>query len=703
MYPYSRSRSRGSILRFHRKNAQRSLTHLSPALPIVLIALIFLPGCIPESPEAPSWDITLTVPVFDNAVDMKEEIEQEMGEGGILYVDTTYAEPVVGFTVSGEIDSVFPLRDMEFENFENPEEIFFLSDYAASFSDSARSVGFSFPRVWPPSRFLHDRETLIPSFEIEPADPLVDTLPPFDAFEYIDVESGDLRLEIVNGLPVDIENVHVVASGGGHEVANIAFPGIIEAGSGSAAQTVPLDGRHITRELEVRIDLSSPGSDLKRVEVDTNRAVTATAVLLPPLYLTEGSLQSEGVVLRRNFSADFRSDSIRIDEMRFSGGGIGYEVNNGFDTDLLCDLLFQDFVDSLDAPLQGWMLLTSSTPRQEFFFPLDDVTYIPHESAPGTLHTFHTDLTASPPGTGDYFLARDDQSLDFLLTVSDLEVEQFTGRSYERVGTDTTVARLDLPPGMPEVEFSHEELLLTVDNTAAMPMDVDLVLESVETDGQVMATFERTISVPAGSKAHTTVFSDDPDLLELLNHMPDRITTFGEVEMFDGTIDFDDYVYASYRFSTPLIFVMAESRYEHDPPDSLGIDEDTREDIYEHVGGGKIHMTIENHFPLGMSAFINFAHDPAKVYSDPDVSLPVSMIESGAIGEDGWVIAASTARDTLTIGKDDIEIMFSHLPLYAGFALDFPGSGGEEIVVREEDYIRINGFIQMTVRIGDGD
>jgi hypothetical protein len=666
-----------------------------------LILCIHITGCIDKSPEAPSWDMQLTVPIIDESVLMHDEIEKDINEGGNLYIDSTYTDPVAGIRIEGSMDTVYPLRDRQIKDYSNPKKTFHLRDYALTIDDSTKTMEFSIVRIWPSSRLLHDERVMIPGFTIEPENPLENNFLPYEGFEYVRIERGTLELELENDLPVPLDDVHVLAGGEGWKVADVTFPGRIDPGE-SSTERVPLDGRYLGNQLSLRIDLSSPGSEMEEVKIDTlHQALYLSATIVSPFRVEEGRFRGGGISFHGEYPSGFESKSVRIRKLVFREGAFVFTVDNQFDFPLSLELSFEEFYDSPGNPFKFDMDIVQNLSDQRFDIPLGGTTYMPQESGPETYHSFTTFIAVTIENQEQYVDVASSDYISLLLAVNDVSVDSLSGQLFEKVRTDTTAVEIDFPEGIPDTDFSHQTFTLVKTNTSTMPVNFDVSLRGLDINDRIVADFNRIIEFPATKDTDTTVIVDDPELLALLNVFPAKIRSWNAMELLDGTITYEDSLGASYAFSTPLIFEMAESRYEHSPAETIDISDDDQEFILDHLNRASLYMTIENHFPLGMEAQLYFSPDSANLYEYPQVTLPVVDISNGNVDENGRVIEAGTSLDTLDITREQIEKILSNKPSYAGFVLNFPGSGGKEIVVSPEDYINVHAFLEIDVLIGE--
>jgi hypothetical protein len=668
----------------------------------VLACLLSAGGCTVEKPAAPSFDTTVYVPMGERSttgLDLMHDSDyiegDSTGDGPLTFV---MKGAVNAFEVGSALDVEVPGSDFELT----------LASIAVQPPTSV-DVSFPFTTLYldalPP-------DNIVPPFTIAGA--RVET-PAQDSFSWLRLDSGQLQVEIANGLGVDLGRdggepfwIRVVDRFDGSLVKEIHLGEVLHSGS-TATISARLDGASFHNILDIEIWGESPGSGDSPVQVGPQSLLS--------LRLSFSSLTADSAVARVPVQRATVSRSVPL------GGGIHLREGAVQEGRLTMHL-------SNSLPL-------SATARVELSdvwrggAPVEQVIQLPAGGSIPAPVSVVVDLggatVTAPAGT---------PSLDGLRYELQVASEAATGMvrvgvhqkasgrfepgviRFSQVQGDFDRKRVTVPPtdtafeppeGIEDLDFQQASLALEVVSTVGLSSEATITVQATSEAGGPPVTLNLHFPVPAASSPGTpvvtraTVDETNSNILELIRSRPRRLTLGGEILVGGGgqtgTIRRSDSVSGTYALTAPLRMTIGRVSHRAEPFRTT-LSKDDQDRIREDLISGAAVGSVENHFPAGLTAHIAFAAREEDLAADPDVVLDSIQVASGRVDPvSGRVVSSVSSSFEIQVSPEQIAF-FARDEFYGQVTFTMQSPDAQAIVeMTALDYVNFRGMLQFRVRV----
>ncbi|MBV6473642.1 MAG: hypothetical protein JPMHGGIA_01935 [Saprospiraceae bacterium] len=634
-----------------------------------------LSGC---SLGEPSWDTRLLAPLAKTRLSIRQlapEDEIQADSSGLLHL--VYRTDLYGLT----IDSFFTFSDTTLKKAFRIDSLYLYNasaSYPISLGFLARNAGTVGQLI---ILFNGSRQPIpaIANISGPPVEISADTI-----FQSMTLEQGILDLKLINGLPIDIENVEYLLknSARGDIVASGVIP-LVPAG-GTVQATTDLAGKTVEGRLTAQlVKLSSPGSRGVAVEIDTSDQViaevrvydlhpfTATAVwpaqnLINDKYyfMLEGlDVELKDVFIERG-TARFRLSSTLQDSVRFT-----YQlltaVKNG-----------EAFGKSIILPPAP----PGGVSQRNIEEPLNGYQFMLAGENGDTFNLQYNAVIASIDSTGVIKTLGKNDSMYVEVAFEKLQpnyVRGFLGNDV--LGTGPSVQSLDIFQAVSagNIDVKRASLFLEVENRVGV--DLGLRIHRLEGIGTLSKSsialesplIQSEIAIPRAVDPGTGAGGVQPGTLKLeLNEQNANIATF--LSNMPGEIGYDvslqvnpngnisqweDFAYEGDLLNMSLLL---------DLPMEVSLRgltmADTSQmnvggDRYESVSGAVLHAFFSNEFPFDTEVQLYLLSATGEV---TDSLLPSAFtIKAAAIGNDGITTGAVESKVDITADRGRIDRIFT--------------------------------------------
>jgi len=297
------------------------------------------------------------------------------------------------------------------------------------------------------------------------------------------------------------------------------------------------------------------------------------------------------------------------------------------------------------------------------------------------------------------------------LSISEIVFQRVTGILNEvDLPFESTEMEIEFPEELEGFMVGSAELELLLWFGVQVPMRFRLTIEGFETRGVPSPPILVDTWVTPNTQGFTSLLV--PDVTDMINSQPSRILITGSIEVGNGTTRATVYdtssVAGSFLFRAPLIVALPQHTSTAEP-DTLEIEEDTREAVRDNLMELAIVADIENHVPISgnVSLYFSKTRGDETLYDQPDLIIgPVSFSPATLTNGDPKVVAtpgASQWNQTMTKAEDIV--LFEEEELYMGIKFNFNGTQGELAKIRPLDYIRIqaHGAAKVHTKIPEED
>jgi hypothetical protein len=638
------------------------------SLLILLPLLLF--ECSIEKPAAPTWNVTLTIPLIDKYYDMPTLIDK-MDEP-YLKMDSL-GNPCFGF--EEELDTIRLSNDLKcdssFSHFQDTLGI--VSIRESEIKTRVLSVGDFY--AGPPG-------TVPPCTATVESD--LDT---FCTFSQVTVKDAFCTITLCNHLGLDFDwlKIKIIDQKTQDTLQTfITSQGIAEGDSD--VYPAVLSDKTMSNHLGMVLTGFSPGGEI----TDREDKYFSIHLALDSLTAIGGMVKSRSFEVQCDREALLPTQSL-IDSARIKTGTLFLSLRN-----------YTDVSSSVKINLPGLTKdgITLSGQCQLSAFDHCDLplTLDGYSFQPGGGNKLKIQMDAEANGS-DNDLVR--------FTASDsICIDAFTSRMiFSQIAgvIEPTVVRIDdvtrelnLPPGFESAHLNRASLNLDVYNGVDLPAQLQFAIR-----GDNLQELDLSAEIAAGGPFGTSVTSLYEDQLQtLFNPVPKTLTFTGEVVCGDGTtfgiVREDDFFFGRIKVSSPVEMVLDSCQVKVDE-DSEEVNDDVKGLIKNQVNSSGIVLRIESHLPLDAQARIFLSRSPDSIFSNPDLTVGPIPVPKGELNPDGSVKSSTSIQGRIDLNHSELQV-FTAEPFYLAGTIDFQGSTGKTVKVTAADYIRIVSYLEIDAK-----
>lgn len=651
--------------------------------------LLVLVGCSFESPEAPTFETQIVVPISEQRFTIEELLEDIDN----IEIDSTD----IRISLEGELDEVTVDDElslsMEGTSFSSELGTFELNDGLGA------DVAFTFGEL---ATGIPPGDAVVPPFAF--------SLPERDAsaiddFSSVTFASGELRIAITNGLPVPISGacaptLSITLSDG---TTDYVWSVTTEIAPGETrVLTQDLVGETLGNSFSVALDGCSPGSGGSTVTVDPDDELQVSVS-----FENVTASSATAAVPSQTFGTNDVSsweDDLRLSRAEVASGGSVVSLVNGTPLTATIAVRFPDFRTTGGDTL-GFDLPMPPASNQDVTLDFAGVTF--DSPSPVTETSYVVRVVTEDTGDTEVALSSTDA---VNVTVGDLDldflwVEGIPDELDEEIGPFTE--SLEWPDETDGFLPAAATLALTVENGFGAPVTGNLLVEAF--GAEASDTVMTAVVIAAGSAASpvtTEVIIDETNsrILDLLALYPDSIQVRGTFEIGDGAsvirLEQGATMAGSYTVSAPFAFTVDGSTVELDPY-AIELDEDVQDMLRDNVARATITARLVNGFPFGANTSLVFDPDSTVLFEDPSVELVAVRAAAAEVDEDtGKAKTATTSATVVTLTQEDIETLTAP-EVYLGVVVDLLPSDGVIVVAPENDVV-VTSYLTIDLIVDEG-
>lgn len=669
---------------------------LAAALLSLLMGGVVLTGCDIATPEMPTFETQLALPIGEERLDVLDAVEDEdylaLLEDGLL-----------GFQVEGEPDTVA----LDFDLAADLEARMLTSDLGDFSLDLTAVPPFDFVLgdLYPAAQLLDGTTVPVPSFTFALQSPPED----LDGVTSVTVSSGTVTVRLENGLPVPVSGtaapeavqLRLLDATGGGTVLVMDFDQPIPAG-GQAELTADLTGVVLPGSIAVALDGGSPGSGATPVLIDAAATIRAEVTFSPlEIYAAEAEIPAQNVT--RDELVDLPAGYGLLDA-EIASGVISVTMTNDLPVPCQASVSWPEVVDAGGQPVDVTLDLPPfSTAAESLDFA--GARVVAPALAPLNQLTTHIALT-SPGSGGQIMTIPAGAAVSASMDAAQLVFGRATGVFPEEIfAVAPIVEEIDLPAELDGISLNRAALSLTVDNSSGVGAVADLVLTGTSESGTVITL---DVNEPIGADGVTEIVLDESNsgILDFLNNLPVSVTLAGDVRAggpFEvGTVTPGDRVVVDWDILAPVEIVIHDSHLWGDP-DELGLDEDTRDLIADHALAARVLMEIDNHLPMGVEATIMFSPDTTTIRTDPLLTVGPVRVDAGRVDPMTMrVMSAVTSSPEVSLTAAESKLLATP-DLYSVVSVRLLDTGGQPVQVLATDHVIFRGMVRMNFEVSDDD
>ena len=664
--------------RRHRRNRRGARALLEGAifrlttklLLAVIVIAIFLSAiqCTIKSPEAPSWNTTLNIPLLNQTYGMPEIIRRI--DEPTLSLDSV-GDPRFNYT--NVVDSIGV----------NAERT--IAPISERTMHVVGLIEISPGTVAPTQKTFDQLFTggpVVPSMNVtfvyDPA--------PLTSFSSVSVENGWSDVIITNNLGVVLDQVTVdlfdlttfVVVGTASAIGSIAV-------GESDTLSISLGGKTISNTLRFQVVAHTPGGV---VLSSAGKNLDLEVSLTSPMTINAGTSKIGAIDKLTTTSITAQQEHL-LDTAHIIAGTLAFTFVNATAMPVTLSVVVAEFMKN-GQPLTIQHL---ASPGSQFVSQFDLAGYTVQPLDRTLPQTLDIATSAHIDSSGGQFVTvRSTDSMVVSVVSSALTLGAVTA-AFAPVVEPIAPAQvtLDVPTGFDSAQLSGAVMTLEIDNGSGLPGDLSITLSG--SNGKTL-----NISGPISSGSVTapvTSYLTETDLASFLNPIPVWLSFAGQATLGDGstvaTVNGEEFVRARVRIESPLEVLFSGSTVRTDVSGSNMDTADVRI-VTDHLNSAVIEIAITNRLPIAVDATLLFSADSASLYSAPQLTLGPITLPPAPVDVFGDAIDSTVSITTIAIDSADAAV-FNAVRVFSGQLLSLASSGGQPVRLRGDDYIHIRANI----------
>jgi hypothetical protein len=644
--------------------------YLRWALLLVLLISFMTIQCSIEKPVAPTWNLTLSVPLINEHYDMAILIDK-MDEP-YLKVDSL-GNPL--FYFEEKLDTTRLIDRLRCDS------------TSVGFKDTlgVRTINTSESKeiLLYVTDFYQGEPGYVPPCSVT----IQEDFDPFSNFTQVTAQKAFSTLTISNHLGLNLTRVEVKIIDRG--LQDTIHSEIISSGipnGDSAVQNILLTDVTFSNQLSIQVKGISPGGQVDSFE----GKYLLVSFSVDSMIVVEGTAKLKAFEISQEDKIQLPTKSI-IDSARIKTGRLSLHLHNY--TKLDADV----YIDFPELEKDGEILSTING------LPASDSCYLTlildgYEFKPVEGNETKVQTRISSPGSDGIvidFSATDSVTVD--ANLAEIIFSQVSGIiEPTKVQIEEIQRQLDIPPGFESACLTGASLSLDIHNGVNLPAQL-----SVDIEGEGGQNLNLQTEVEASGPFGTAVTSvSEEDLESLLSPVPQRITLTGEITYGDGesigNVREEDFLFGEVMVSSPLELIWDSCQVQIDP-DSDQVDDDVREMIEEQINFARVVLKVESHLPVEGEVKIFFSRNQEDLFSDPDLVIGPINVPKGKLSLDGSVREAENSETKIEMTNQDF-LVFTDIPFHMTGTINFPGTDGRKVKASASDYIRITSYLELNVK-----
>jgi hypothetical protein len=640
---------------------------------LVLATGILFAGCSIKSPQAPSWDTTLRVPLINRTF-----------SSGELF-DKLAADDIK--TDSAGNSSFYVVKNLDSTSISS---VLSVSSTSSEFDKQIGLIAVTSPAAISQQIAFADYIPLTAGVVPDTGLWVEKGVGPVSSFSQATIAQGGLIVSATNntGFVLDSLFGELRDPSTNALLATFIVPGGLTDGA-SYADTISLAGKTVHTESNFRTFLHTEGGlalSLADKSVDFTFGFTE-------LKASSVTGKIAGSVSEYNHIAKL-TDEIHLQSAEFASGNLQFTVQNQTAIGTELTVTFPNITN-------GGSQLALTIPVNA-----NGSASISHSLAGWTVQPQNDSLralvSAAILSSGDnYVTVNATDQFGFSFELSNLELAEAIGVvPPTEIEVNDQQVSIEIPRGFENISLALVELAIELQNHSQLSGVVEINLEA--SNGKHLTV---TGSVEAGSDAAPSInhiYSNQ--LADLLTPLPNAVTISGTATVGDGVTEVhvtsSDYLTGKAEITAPMALKFTETNVEGDK-EHLDVDADIA-DRADRLQQGEFRATIGNHLPTGAQVTIYIGTDSATVFTNPLTTIGPIGFDGAPVDGNGVVTAEQISNRTLALTAENLHV-FTNRSLYVAPVVTIPGTNDQVVRVRASDYFDINGIVEITARVGGED
>ncbi|TFB11307.1 hypothetical protein E3V55_04040 [Candidatus Marinimicrobia bacterium MT.SAG.3] len=700
-----------------------------------MLLLLLMNGCLIETPESPTWELDLVIPLIDEKYPLSDMVGPISGDSSNGYIDLFDSLDILRLNVRdtigtivldsskltvGGIGTISILQEigaLELNNFGSGED--FQSQSLSEISDAVRDAP-------------NGIDILVPDFMLDPIDNRMAIANVVEAT----MEQGIIRISINNGFidapnsGIPLTNMKIVLSDSmGTELGSALYNRI--GPDSTETRDIDLAGKTFFPPLFTTTTGGSPGTS-GEINFNINATSKAGRVIIsvqfvdflasrvkgnfPPAEIEISGSNQLGIPGSTELiSGRFRSDT---DDMIIS-------IENRLQVPLKASLLLPNFVDpvtKLPETVRWDSIAPGELITQRIVLAGDDLINPADSTLP--LTTLEYVFAGTTLTVGGLSIISKDDAIALSIELDTLRFLSWKANFDETIPTTETNIS-DMPEGFAGISLEDVELRLNLHNSISVPMFLDLIIKGTNTvfgDSVLLELKDAELLSPPlfSTQPETTqiVFKkdftcvnavcdslgvDEKDIVDFFNILPDNISISGTASLSGlGVVAVGQSMGGDFHLLVPFSFSLDSiAKFLPATFNTIAAFEDEqKEQIENNILYAIVESELVNSFPLSGSVSLLITDDSTKFNAHPD-SLDVDTLLTFVLPDTDpdMGIFSRTERDSVFLDSSIIRIFTRGDEHYIKPLIVLKSTDGMPRTVTASNFISIKSVMTFRVKI----
>ncbi len=694
-----------------------------------MLLLVLMNGCLIESPESPTWEVNLAIPLIDEKYPLSDLVGPIAGDSSNGFIDLDSLDILrlnvrdtigtieldesrltvrgIGLISVSEVIGPLTLNNLG-------DDQVFESQTLSSMSEAVAAApnGTSVP---------------VPGFSLSPIDNDV----AITDVEEATIEQGIIRISIYNGFidapnsGIPLTNMQIMLTDVNNTVIGTALYDRIGPDS-TETRDIDLAGKSFVVPLTTTTTGESPGTSNFEINSASKAGkIRVTVQFIGPFIASrvKGNIPSTNIKISESIPLAI-SGSTELISGRFSSvtDEMILTINNGLQVPLSASLLLPNFID-FTTNLPETVIWDSIPPggseTQRVDLRGDSLTN-PAGEFPLTNIEYIFEATTLSPGSSS--IISEDDDIELVIVLDTLRFLRWKANFDETIPTTETNIK-DMPEGFAGISLEDVRLILNLHNTISVPMFLDLNIMGTNTilnSRAELALVDAELRSPPlfSLQPETTqiVFKKDStcvnavcepsgetDIVDFFNILPDNISISGEASLLGvGVVSVGQSMSGDYQLIVPFSFSLDSiAKFVPSTFSTIAALEDKQKELIENnILYAIVESELVNSFPFGGTVSLLITDDLTKFDVHPD-SLDVDTLLTFVLPDTDPDMGIFTAikRDSVFLDSSIIRIFTRGEEHYLKPLIELKSTDGKPRTVTASNFIRIKSVMTFRIKI----
>ncbi len=667
---------------------------------LTVMLLLVLPSCVPKTPEAPTWEVELNLPLSADRTTLAEIVEKTEE----LFVG---ADSLLGFRFEEEVETIEVGESLKVDSFTEEVDTAYLGNMTIR-PDEAETKGVELFEIWPGAGTFQGDTIVIAELPFPEINKVLD---PYDYFDSLGIHSGVVRLTVVNDSILQIVNLQLRLL----DNVDLSTVGTVTIDTLRKSEVVTkqvlVADDTVSNRFSVRLTADNFSSGGDSVIIDSLSAINITVDFPSDLEIDFAKSRVPSQSFEKVDSTRF--ENISIESAQILSGNVSIEIDNHLPIESWLTLRLPNLQKGGEVVSRNFLLEPLVTDTVNIF--LTGAQFSSNRPAPTRYLQVELADTTVDTDTVKVTLHSEDY-ISGQVRVGKLKLESLTGiLDTTRLELSSFSEEIDIPEGLTGIELQDPTLRLDFQASSDFPVIFDLRFVGTNERGQTRdLDLEDTLRFTGGHGV-LTFDKDNSDLVQFLEIMPNRIEldlSESSILLGDGTtliqIGRSDTLAGQVTIESPMWAVIAQTSFQgsEDETEEIEIEEEFTTELLS----GEIHYTLYNHLPAGINRVeFYLSEHPESVYSNnPEVTIGPASMKPGIFDNTGRVIAPDTTEGIVTLTEEHLDIFRNpdgeeSKFIYLGYGVRISGTEGEAVKIYQSDYLEHKLSAKLRIKLTEDD